>query len=276
MNEHQEPNEGRFISGVSLMEFGLLCDRSLTGRAMTNCPHYIIKHSPTGQEWGYGGSGPADLAINTLYHAIELCPEVMAINPIAGERENDNKLRKVLPIYQEFKRTQIATIGEEGGFIPIESIKAFIYFSYQTKPKEPLNENEALVIAIPRFLINDTFARAAEDIEITNYSELRDQFQEGLIAQLEREANDIGFGYPCYARMIWADNAPCDYGVLVCRFRSSANSTKTENKKLKELDELIMSYSSIKILEIADIDFVTITTSANNGVYGLDSGRSSD
>ena len=33
---------------------------------LTNVPHLVVHHSPTGYEWGYGGSGPADLALNIL------------------------------------------------------------------------------------------------------------------------------------------------------------------------------------------------------------------
>ena len=29
---------------------------------------HIVLHSPTGMEWGYGGSGPADLALSILCH----------------------------------------------------------------------------------------------------------------------------------------------------------------------------------------------------------------
>jgi hypothetical protein len=32
-------------------------------------PH-IVRHSPTGMTWGYGGSGPADLALSLLVHAL--------------------------------------------------------------------------------------------------------------------------------------------------------------------------------------------------------------
>jgi hypothetical protein len=41
--------------------------RDKNGRACVNIPHSIIYHSPCGFEWGYGGSGPADLALNILY-----------------------------------------------------------------------------------------------------------------------------------------------------------------------------------------------------------------
>jgi len=29
---------------------------------------HVVRHSPTGFEWGYGGSGPADLALSILTH----------------------------------------------------------------------------------------------------------------------------------------------------------------------------------------------------------------
>lgn len=32
----------------------------------TNVPHRVVKHSPTGLAWGYGGSGPSDCALNVL------------------------------------------------------------------------------------------------------------------------------------------------------------------------------------------------------------------
>lgn len=28
---------------------------------------HVVRHSPTGLEWGYGGSGPADLALSILH-----------------------------------------------------------------------------------------------------------------------------------------------------------------------------------------------------------------
>jgi len=34
---------------------------------VTFLKHKLVLHSPTGFGWGYGGSGPADLALNMLY-----------------------------------------------------------------------------------------------------------------------------------------------------------------------------------------------------------------
>lgn len=37
------------------------------GRRFEPLPH-MVRHSPTGMEWGYGGSGPSDLALSILAH----------------------------------------------------------------------------------------------------------------------------------------------------------------------------------------------------------------
>ncbi|MBE2188455.1 MAG: hypothetical protein IAE98_03225 [Candidatus Kapabacteria bacterium] len=44
----------------------IVLDRDLKGNPVTNVPRRIIHHSPDGFEWGYGGSGPSDLALNIL------------------------------------------------------------------------------------------------------------------------------------------------------------------------------------------------------------------
>lgn len=42
---------------------GIILKRDERG-VWTNIPHIVTHHSPTGFEFGYGGSGPADLALN--------------------------------------------------------------------------------------------------------------------------------------------------------------------------------------------------------------------
>lgn len=44
----------------------IILRRDLTGHISTNVIRKYVVHSPTGFEWGYGGSGPADLAFNIL------------------------------------------------------------------------------------------------------------------------------------------------------------------------------------------------------------------
>lgn len=69
--------------------------RDAHGNAHTNLPHHYVRHSPDGFEWGYGGSGPAELALNVLMHVTE-----------------DGEVAERL--YMEFKDEVIANIPHEG------------------------------------------------------------------------------------------------------------------------------------------------------------------
>ena len=57
-------------------------------------PH-IVKHSPTGMEWGFGGSGPSDLANSLLAHVIE-------VNGVASA------------LYQQFKADVVSRLNQDG------------------------------------------------------------------------------------------------------------------------------------------------------------------
>lgn len=80
----------------------IIMKRDQDGNAMTNVEHLHVHHSPTGFEWGYGGSGPAELARN-------ICLQMFG---------NDEG-------YQEFKEKYIATIQREGGEIPCNDIRTW-------------------------------------------------------------------------------------------------------------------------------------------------------
>ena len=73
--------------------------------ARSNVPHIKIIHSPTGLEWGYGGSGPADMAYNILF--------------LTEVKDED-----ITRLYQKFKWEIIATIPKEGGILyPLDVIE---------------------------------------------------------------------------------------------------------------------------------------------------------
>lgn len=73
----------------------------------TNVPHVWTLHSPTGFEWGYGGSGPADLALNIL----------LKFGCTRAEAEI---------LHQEFKWKYIAGLPEEGATIAAGEIREWI------------------------------------------------------------------------------------------------------------------------------------------------------
>jgi len=72
------------------------------GNALADIEQRFVYHSPTGFEWGYGGSGPADLALNILG---------LFVPPPEAWR-----------LHHDYKRDVIAGIGHEGGTITAESV----------------------------------------------------------------------------------------------------------------------------------------------------------
>lgn len=80
--------------------------RNDNGDAVTNVEHKKVYHSPSGFEWGYHGSGPADLALNILL--------------IFTDEETANRL------HQRFKREFIALIPHEGGEITHKEVIEWI------------------------------------------------------------------------------------------------------------------------------------------------------
>lgn len=103
-------------------EVGLVCVRLSDGRLSCNVPHVVIHHSPTGFECGYGGSGPAELALNVLH----------ALLPYNGAGiRNAFGLgiavsQDAFLLHQDFKRTFIEPMSRDGGRVPIEDIQQWI------------------------------------------------------------------------------------------------------------------------------------------------------
>ena len=103
------------------IEEGVILKRDERG-VWTNIPHLVTHHSPTGFEFGYGGSGPADLALN-------IC-EIM-LNRIGydGDRVkcfDGDCWEMSFKLHQDFKRHFIACVDREGGRIPYAAIQSWI------------------------------------------------------------------------------------------------------------------------------------------------------
>jgi hypothetical protein len=68
----------------------------------------LVNHSPDGFSWGYGGSGPAQLALAMLLH--------VSGDPGLSQRH-----------YQTFKQRHIATLDiDEGWEMPFSRVEEFI------------------------------------------------------------------------------------------------------------------------------------------------------
>lgn len=81
-------------------------------------PH-VVHHSPTGFEWGYGGSGPADLALSILSFVIG--PERATVGIHDGNRCG----ALAWELHQPFKRDFVAGWGD-GWTITVGDVRKWI------------------------------------------------------------------------------------------------------------------------------------------------------
>lgn len=84
---------------------------------------HVVYHSPTGLAWGYGGSGPADLALSILADYF-------------GESPTRTELVRGKPecwrYHQEFKWAFVAQFSDQGFFLESERIAAWLGETQQT------------------------------------------------------------------------------------------------------------------------------------------------
>ena len=88
----------------------------------TNVPHHCVHHSPTGFEWGYAGSGPADLALNIVESALlSLGYKGPRMNVWRGQCFDLS-----FHLHQAFKFQFIATANRDGAVIPWEPVLSWV------------------------------------------------------------------------------------------------------------------------------------------------------
>lgn len=88
----------------------------------TNVPHKVMEHSPTGFEWGFGGSGPADLALNIV-------ETILFRLGWQGERVpcyDGSCYALAYTLHQDFKWQFIATAGMDGAVISYDKARRWV------------------------------------------------------------------------------------------------------------------------------------------------------
>ena len=101
---------------------GVTCWRALDGTARSSIPQRHVHYAPKGFDWGFGGSGPADLALNVLALFLPLVPEATS----ATLRDGSSVSEAAWALHQEFKYDLIATLPRAGGDISAKTIRAWI------------------------------------------------------------------------------------------------------------------------------------------------------
>lgn len=117
---------------------GFVFKRWDNGTPATNVPHLVVEHSPDGFEWGYGGSGPADLALNI----VEVVLKRIGYRGITLDDEARNKYSiMAYHLHQDFKWKFIASLPREGGRIEYHDVLRWIYKKLvEHARKDPIRE----------------------------------------------------------------------------------------------------------------------------------------
>lgn len=76
----------------------------------------LVYHSPTGFEWGYGGSGPSDLALNIL---------ALVVSP-----------KEAMRFHHDFKFWKVARIPRDGGRISLLEVRVWLDQQYDREEQE--------------------------------------------------------------------------------------------------------------------------------------------
>lgn len=152
-NEEKKYISQYFISGLPIINFGVVMLRAVDGTCFTNVPLSVIEHSPTGFSWGYAGSGPADLALNILEYAVSVL-NLARMTPIPIYSGKCS--REAFRYHQSFKELFIADVPERGGVIPWRQIRNWLEASIDKVPMQvPPMEPRTVTLAYPKEFLND-------------------------------------------------------------------------------------------------------------------------
>lgn len=110
-----------FHQALVLRREGSAQDADIDRVPVTNIPHLVVHHSPDGFEFGYGGSGPADLALN-------ICQLYLNIVSYRGRKSkcyDGNCWTLAYTLHQDFKNAFLVDVPRKGTRVPFEQIAAW-------------------------------------------------------------------------------------------------------------------------------------------------------
>jgi len=88
----------------------------------------VVRHSPMGMEWGYGGSGPADTALSILVDFLIRENYITgADGHVLSSATGTERAKKMVdPVYMDFKNKHIAGLDREGFEITDKQVENFL------------------------------------------------------------------------------------------------------------------------------------------------------
>jgi len=84
---------------------------------------HVMRHSPDGFEWGYGGSGPSDLARSIL---VEHFAGVWKNEPMARREQARKAEQQAESLYHKFKFEFVAMAPSEGFVVTEREIEEWL------------------------------------------------------------------------------------------------------------------------------------------------------
>lgn len=99
----------------------LVMKREKVGGVITNVPHLVVHHSTTGYEFGYGGSGPADLALNVC----QLYLNIIGYEGRKSKCYDGFCWTLAWMLHQDFKDAFIANVSRSGAVVPFGKMEAW-------------------------------------------------------------------------------------------------------------------------------------------------------
>lgn len=99
----------RFIDDVPFTK-AVVMRRTPDGVLATNVPHHVTHHSPSGYEVSYSGSGPADIALNIVEHALRL---IHYNGATMATWDGRRCFKLAWDMHQDFKAAWIATLNPD-------------------------------------------------------------------------------------------------------------------------------------------------------------------
>lgn len=101
-------------------EHGLGCvllyvELDVAGVNTAPVPH-VVYHSPTGLEYGYAGSGPADMALSILAHFMGCDAKALSAK-MRDRAELDESERRAVHWHQDFKFKHVANANREAELV---------------------------------------------------------------------------------------------------------------------------------------------------------------
>ena len=89
-------------------------------------PHVAV-HSPTGFQWGYGGSGPADLALSLLCHVLGVMPIPGTLSTTPYFERYGEAFERAWALHQPFKWEVVARFPmDEPWTLAREQVERFV------------------------------------------------------------------------------------------------------------------------------------------------------